>query len=155
MSLNDILTSLIYWAINNCASTVGVEEVQDAYLHCGSDGRQQHSDEERPDDIPLSPALRCWGWGGWNGEEQTHFLHTRADTGDHHSNTFVHLIQAWQRHLCLHLRKNPGDGAAIENPQGDAPYQERAWERGIDAPADPDKTQNSLLLWKRRTYLAL
>lgn len=61
---------------NNCGLTVGVEEVQDAYLHCGSDGRQQHSDEERPDDIPLSPALWCWGWGGWNGEEQACFLHT-------------------------------------------------------------------------------
>lgn len=47
--------SQILRCLKLCCCSSGLEEVQDAHLHGGSDGRQQHSDEEGPDYIPLSP----------------------------------------------------------------------------------------------------
>ncbi len=60
-----------------------------------------------------------------------HTLPSHIDTDNHRSNPFFYLLQAWQRHLGLHLRKDPGDGAAVADPEGDAPDQEWARERGI------------------------
>ncbi len=37
-----------------CLCCSGLEEVQDAHLHRGPDGRQQHPNEKGPDHIPLS-----------------------------------------------------------------------------------------------------
>lgn len=51
-----------------CLHSSGLEEVQDAHLHCGPDGRQQHPDEKGPDHIPLSPPYRCHGRSCRNGE---------------------------------------------------------------------------------------
>ena len=49
-------------------SLAGLAQVQDAYLHGGSDGRQQHPDEEGPDHIPVPPAHHRRGGGGGDGE---------------------------------------------------------------------------------------
>ncbi len=47
---------------------LGLEEMQDAHLHCSPDGRQQHSDEERSGHVPLPAANRGWGGCGGDGE---------------------------------------------------------------------------------------
>lgn len=41
---------------------------------------------------------------------------------------------ARERHLGLHLREDPGDGAALPDPEADAPDQDRAGARGSLAP---------------------
>lgn len=51
-----------------CSCSSGVEEVQDAHLHRGPVGRQQHSDEKRPDHVPLSSPYRRYGGSCRNGE---------------------------------------------------------------------------------------
>lgn len=50
------------------SSLAGLAQVQDAYLHGGADGRQQHPDEEGPDHLPVPPAHHRGGGGGGDGE---------------------------------------------------------------------------------------
>lgn len=51
-----------------CCCSAGLEEVQDAHLHRGPDGRQQHPDEKGPDHFPLSSPHRRYGGSCRNGE---------------------------------------------------------------------------------------
>lgn len=50
-----------------------VEKLQNAHLYRCPDGGQFHSNEERPQDVPLSFAHRSRSWSRWNGEFFTQF----------------------------------------------------------------------------------
>lgn len=45
-----------------------MEELQIANLHRRPNGRQFHSNEEGPENVPVPFTNCCWSWGRWNGK---------------------------------------------------------------------------------------
>lgn len=116
---------------------LGLAEVQNADIHSRSNRWQQHPDEERFGDFPLSPPN--WGWSGSGRNGNGLLSHSVLwDCGfwplhcwllEKPLVIFVSVL-AKQRYLSLHLWTNFDDGAEISDAKADEVDQNRKRKGG-------------------------